>query len=350
MVQNIKAYLRKTFEKNLKTSLILGLVTVSVIGALTVSTLRKTVNIYVDGKEITVVTFKKDVNQVLQNENIEISENDKVVPAIDSKISNNDQIIVKKAVPVSVTIAGAKLDFVSAEDTISDMLIAEANTLNEKGINYNENDIVTPEKDTTLEKNMDIKIVQVTDEEVSETVVMPCSTSEKIDYDQDVSYSEVVQDGSDGEKKITYKVTKHDGKVVSKDETSQTPIKASVDKIVAKGGSQFVASRGSDTSKIKKTIYVDTTAYSGGPNCSTYTGRKAARNPNGISTIAVDPRVIPLGSLVYIDGYGKAVAADIGTSITGNKVDVYQSSLSAAKAWGTKNNLELSILAYPGEW
>ena len=35
-------------------------------------------------------------------------------------------------------------------------------------------------------------------------------------------------------------------------------------------------------------------------------------NPNGISTIAVDPRVIPLGSLVYVDGYGKAVAADTG--------------------------------------
>lgn len=350
MVENIKAYLKKTFENKLKTSLILGLVTVTVIGVGAVCTLRKTININVDGTELTVVTYKSNVNQVLQNENIEISNDDKVEPAIDSKISNEDQIVIKRAVPVTVTIANTKIDFVSAEDTVSDMLVAKANELKEKGIDYKEDDIVTPGKDTTLEKNMDIKIVQVTWEDISENVVMPYSTSEKIDYDQDVSYSEVVQNGSDGEKKVTYRVTKHDGEIVGKTEISQTPITESVDKIIAKGGSQFVASRGSDTSKIKKTIYVDTTAYSGGPNCSTYTGRKAVRNANGISTIAVDPRVIPLGSLVYIDGYGKAVAADIGTSIIGNRVDVYQSTLSAAKAWGSKKNMELSILAYPGEW
>jgi 3D (Asp-Asp-Asp) domain-containing protein len=58
-------------------------------------------------------------------------------------------------------------------------------------------------------------------------------------------------------------------------------------------------------------------------------------NP-GAKIIAVDPNVIPLGSKVYVDGYGYAVAADKGGAIKGNRIDVFFSSKNDAYRWGVK--------------
>lgn len=98
----------------------------------------------------------------------------------------------------------------------------------------------------------------------------------------------------------------------------------------------------------KKTLSVTSTAYSGGG--LTFTGRPVCYNPNGISTISVDPGTIPLGSLVYVQGYGVAIAADIGGAIKGNKIDVYFNSSATAKQWGIKYGVKVDILAHPGQW
>ncbi|MBR3280965.1 MAG: 3D domain-containing protein [Clostridia bacterium] len=64
----------------------------------------------------------------------------------------------------------------------------------------------------------------------------------------------------------------------------------------------------------------------------------------GAKVIAVDPKVIPLGTKVYVDGYGYAVAADTGGAIKQNKIDVYMDSHSDALKWGRKNNINLYVL------
>ena len=50
--------------------------------------------------------------------------------------------------------------------------------------------------------------------------------------------------------------------------------------------------------------------------------------------IAVDPKVIPLGSKVYVEGYGHAVAGDVGSAIKGNKIDVFIPNRARALQWG----------------
>jgi 3D (Asp-Asp-Asp) domain-containing protein/septal ring factor EnvC (AmiA/AmiB activator) len=65
-------------------------------------------------------------------------------------------------------------------------------------------------------------------------------------------------------------------------------------------------------------------------------GRTASGLPVGIGVIAVDPRVIPLGTKVYVPGYGPAVAADVGTAIIGNIIDLWMPSTAHARAWGRR--------------
>jgi len=67
-----------------------------------------------------------------------------------------------------------------------------------------------------------------------------------------------------------------------------------------------------------------------------------------LSTIAVDPSVIPLGSKVYVDGYGYAIAADTGGAIKGNRIDLYLNSSSECNSWG-RRSVNLLVVAYPGE-
>ncbi|MGG5254001.1 LysM peptidoglycan-binding domain-containing protein [Neobacillus sp. SM06] len=87
-----------------------------------------------------------------------------------------------------------------------------------------------------------------------------------------------------------------------------------------------------------KEMTVKATAYTAScAGCSgvTATGVNLKANPDA-KVISVDPSVIPLGSKVYVEGYGVATAADTGGSIKGNRIDVFISSKQDAINWGTK--------------
>ncbi|PFA18461.1 enterotoxin, partial [Bacillus cereus] len=91
-------------------------------------------------------------------------------------------------------------------------------------------------------------------------------------------------------------------------------------------------------------LTVEATAYTAHPseNGGTYGGRvltamghDLTANPN-MKMIAVDPKVIPLGSKVWVEGYGEAIAGDTGGAIKGNRIDVLVGSDAAANKWGRK--------------
>lgn len=94
-----------------------------------------------------------------------------------------------------------------------------------------------------------------------------------------------------------------------------------------------------DTSdKVQKEFIATATAYTANCNgCSgiTKTGINLKKNSH-LKVIAVDPKVIPLGSKVHVEGYGYAVAGDIGGAIKGNRIDVFIPTKSAAYKWGRK--------------
>ncbi|RYG72237.1 LysM peptidoglycan-binding domain-containing protein [Lentibacillus lipolyticus] len=87
-----------------------------------------------------------------------------------------------------------------------------------------------------------------------------------------------------------------------------------------------------------KTVTVEATAYTADcDGCSgvTSTGVDLNANPDA-KVIAVDPSVIPIGSEVYVEGYGYATAADVGSAIQGNKIDVHVSTKAEAYDWGVR--------------
>lgn len=97
-------------------------------------------------------------------------------------------------------------------------------------------------------------------------------------------------------------------------------------------------SRGEGEPSGGREFYVEATAY--GPDCVgcsgiTATGINVGANPN-MKLIAVDPNVIPLGSKVWVEGYGYAIAGDTGGDIKGNRIDVLYPSEAAAYSWGRR--------------
>jgi 3D (Asp-Asp-Asp) domain-containing protein len=163
----------------------------------------------------------------------------------------------------------------------------------------------------------------------------------------------VVQEGKKGLVEKKYEIVKENGKEVSRKLVSEKVVKDSQDKIVSVGTKVLVAqvSRGSSSSASAsaesggREFYVSSTAYTASCNgCSGYTatGINLKANP-GMKVIAVDPSVIPLGTKVYVEGYGYAVAADTGGAIRGNKIDVFFASKSDAYRWGRKT-IKVKIL------
>lgn len=77
------------------------------------------------------------------------------------------------------------------------------------------------------------------------------------------------------------------------------------------------------------------TAYCTGCSGITKTGINLRKNPNA-KVVAVDPKIIPLGSKVWVQGYGNAVAGDTGGAIKGNKIDIHVKNKSTAYSWGRR--------------
>lgn len=96
----------------------------------------------------------------------------------------------------------------------------------------------------------------------------------------------------------------------------------------------------------EKVLTMTATAYvalcDSGCTGITATGINLIENPHK-KVIAVDPSVIPLGTKVYVEGYGEAIAGDTGGSIKGNKIDVHLPTYEAAKQWGIRT-VKVTIL------
>lgn len=204
--------------------------------------------------------------------------------------------------------------------------------LKSAGVEISANEYITPSVASNVMSGETIQVAAITKHVTTTNVALPYSVQTKTNPNLAPGISEVLQPGRQGLAVETESIVEAGAKVLATTVVSKTVVKPPVTEILA------VAEPGGTTASyggpyVKK-LYVEETAYWANPAWSTgytYTGVKAA-----IGSIAVDPTVIPLGTRIYVPGYGYGVADDIGGAIKHYHIDLFFPTRAEVDAWGTR--------------
>jgi uncharacterized protein YabE (DUF348 family) len=296
------------------------------------------VEIVKDNEKKTVWTTAATVAELLKEQKIALKSHDEVFPKPSLPIKAKMKVHLMVAKPLTLVDGGNLRQVWSTSTTVADLLKQQDITLNHL-------DRVEPSLNDTVKKNDVINIIRV--EKVTDVVEEPVQFGvvSQLDPNLEKGTEKTVVEGVNGVNSKQYEVILENGKEMGRRLVTAVETKSKQDKVVAVGAKEvaFQASRGQSSSG--QDFYVNATAYTANCNgCSgnTATGLNLRANP-GAKVIAVDPRIIPLGTKVYVDGYGYAVAADTGGAIKGYKIDVFFSSNAEAYRWGNRK-VKITIL------
>lgn len=294
------------------------------------------IEITVDGKIQTIHTTADLVSEILAKANVQIDEHDVITPAINAEVGPDCKVSIEKAFDVTLLDGKNEQKVRSTSTTVADFL-------KQHNIQLNEFDRVGREMDELVLPNSVIQIVRV--EKVTDVVEEETNFAVETKKDDSLlkGKEKVVQAGEKGSVSRIYEVVKENGNEVSRNVVSEKVTKEPIKKVVAVGTKIVTASvsRGENSSSSStggSEFYVTATAYTAYCNgCTgvTTSGLNLKANPD-LKVIAVDPNVIPLGSKVWVEGYGYAVAGDTGGAIKGKKIDLFMSSKSKAYDFGRK--------------
>lgn len=294
------------------------------------------IKISVDGEIQTLTTTEDLVSKILAKANVAVTEHDAITPAADAEVGPDNNIAIEKAFEITLLDGGEEKKVRSTSTTVADFL-------KQQNIQLSEFDRVEQKMDESIVPNSIIQVVRV--EKVTDVVEEATNFAVETKKEDSLlkGKEKVVQQGVNGTVSRTYEVVKENGKEISRNMMSEKIIKKPTKKVVAVGTKVMTASvsRGTNSAAAPsggKEFYVTATAYTAYCNgCSgvTATGMNLKSNPN-LKVIAVDPSVIPLGSKVWVEGYGHAVAGDTGGAIKGNKIDLFMASKSQAYDFGRK--------------
>lgn len=233
---------------------------------------------------------------------------------------------------VTITVDGETKSVQTTATTVGELFKAE-------NILLAKQDRCTVPLATPITPDMDpLVVTRIRFETVKERVTVPFITKKKLTPKLRYGQSKVVAAGVNGERVATYKVVYRDGVQVARKMTAHA-VRAPKNALVLSGlrGASFshmLASRGSLGGA--RVLTMRATGY--GPNRN---GRWNALCRTGMrpghGVVAVDPRFIRLGTRMYIENYGYAIAGDTGGDIKGNRIDLGMDSHNQAMAIGRRN-------------
>lgn len=312
-----------------------ALLLVMVVGSISYFVALDKVTVVVDGKSLTQKTLAVTVDQVLKESAIRLGPGDEVSPGLRSSIREGLAIYIERAVPIHIKYDGRI-------KTVMTVPVPVREALTRAGIRVGKADKISLPMEAMVKKDQEIKIIRVTTRVITEDITLKAPLVYVKDKSLNHGSEKVVQEGKSGRAQRTIKVVYEDGRETGRKTLAYKVIAPAVRQIVALGIRPVIytmtTSRGR-TIRYTGMKVMNATAYYPGPeSCGkeadgyTATGKRA-----GYGIVAVDRRVIPLGTMLYIEGYGVAEAADVGAAIKGNKIDLCYDTYREAKMFGRRN-------------
>ena len=302
---------------------------------------QKNVTVVVDGRVSHLNTQANDVAGVLRQARISISDGDVLSPKADAEVTDGMTVVVRNAIPVTVRIGDVETRVEVVGTTVADALMAV-------GANISPDAEVTPSLETKLNTNMVINAPQRFTRVKTHDVVVPFKTETFSDSSLPRGTRQIIVAGATGLKMQVTKTVVADGVEGEPTVTAEkviTPAQSQLEALgpgvsaKAVGEARVIPAkntRGSSKPQTGRRMRLISTAYSpsepgGGGGPSTAMGHPAV-----FGVAAVDPRVIPLGSRLYVVGYGYAMAYDTGGAIKGDRIDLCFDTGAECERWGRK--------------
>lgn len=298
------------------------------------------VTLNVDGEVTELVSYSDTVQELLETEGVNFSEKAFINVPLDSKIENNIEIIIRNPIPYTIEDGGVLLEKASIYQTVGEVLA-------DLKIELGENDYTYPELSEEIAANDNIKIFRVTEE--TEILEFPIPFEEEVitNRNLDIGTEKVLQEGEEGLKKDYIKKIYLNGELAYESIEKEEIVSEPVNHVKEKGSRDFIVTSRGDT-RFSRALTMTATAYdlsyesTGKQPGDKYYGITASGTKARPGVVAVDPRVIPLGTRLYIESldgsrdYGFAVAEDKGGAIKGNKIDLFFETASEVRNFGRR--------------
>ena len=285
---------------------------------------QNTVNVNADGKNISVKTICQDAKEILTMAGVVLMPGDEFQLST-FNVGNGTIITVYRAIPVNITYQGKTQSLSMGKATVGELVATAGIPLT--GVR------LEPSGETVPVAGMDIKVLTLREEIVEREVAEPFTVLHQPDPAMEKGNEEVVTAGEDGVKIVKTRLYYEDEKEVAAEVLTEKVVTLPQPRLIKTGTRDTVeTSRGAVRFNSVRTM--EATAYTpndGGNGGLTATGVMAHRG-----VVAVDPNVIPLGSKVYISGYGVAMAADTGGAIKGDRIDLCMEGYGEAMDFGRR--------------
>ena len=291
-----------------------------------------------DGLTESIETRAATAADLLAERNLACSPDDALSVDPAGPLADGQTVVYRAAVLVTVTIDGQSRTLRTPAATVAGLLA-------EQGVAFDRHDHVSPAPASALANGSAVAVKHV--DAWTETVRKPVAAKvvKRWAFTMPPGTTRVVDAGKPGLAETAFAVTRTpDRRTVRKIALVSRVLRAPRARIVAEGIGEYaalsqLAQRGiAGTLKLASSaLSMVATAYTAACGGCSGSGRTASGRMAGHGVVAVDPRVIPLGTRMYIPGYGHAVAGDTGGAIRGNRIDLGFDSNAAANQFGRRS-------------
>lgn len=274
------------------------------------------------GLPFTIRTTAQTVGEALRQAEVTIYLGDAVQPNLGAQVTPGLRVQIQRSKPILLRLDNRLLKTRSRAQTVGAALV-------EVGVGISGLDRVTPDLDTLIKDDLEITITRVREEvEVTEKIV-PFETVFQPDANLTIDTQQEVTPGAAGITRQRYRVRYENGQEAGRVLEDTWIAQEPAQRIIAYGQliqpQTFTAADGQQITywrKIRMMASSYSAATAGVSEDEAWYGRTYTGEPMRKGVVAVDPRIIPLRSRVFVPGYGYGDALDVGTAIRSRRIDL----------------------------